>query len=74
MLQRVAYEKAEMQMEPRNNSCNHCRDAAPAVLNVQSNGIFFTSARKTANKHQHKVGRQPEVMAAVRFGCSAREL
>lgn len=41
--QSVAYGKAKMQMEPENNGCNLCRDAASADSDVQNNLIFFMS-------------------------------
>lgn len=41
--QSVAYGEAKTQMEPQNNGCNLCRDAASAEFDVQNNLIFFMS-------------------------------
>lgn len=65
MLQSVAYDKGEMQMEPQNNSCNQRGDPASGVSNVQNNLNFFTLPWKTLDKRQRRIGRQSEVMAAV---------
>lgn len=62
--------KPKCRWSPKTTAATTVGDPASGVLNVQNNLIFFTSLRKTLNKRQRRIGRQSEVMVAVRFDCS----